>query len=237
MKLTDALRDLVQTIAGIDFECIEVVGDGDRVFFKAFTPDKTLVMRAETKEPIAGIDVCKFGISNLDVLRGLMNLKTYGSEDTAISYNPENERLSFAAEGAKTEFILQKGQYVPVQPRFTERDYDISIDPNTAKIAELKSFSSVFKSFSSVVTPYTEDNELKFFVGANNKNTHSGVMGFAKTEQTLKRGYGFSVDRLMQSTARLGSAKTKQMNIAGTGMLNITIDTGIIEYKFFIQGE
>lgn len=237
MKLHDALRDLVQTISGMDFECIEVTSDSEGTSFKAYTLDKVMIMRARTKEPIEGIGEGRFGIGNLSLLQGLMNLKTYSGDDSSIEYDASKHRLVFNCTGASTDFVLTRDDFVPAQPRATERPYDITVDPNTAKISELKSFSSVFKSLSSVVTPYTENGDLKFFVGSSGKNNHNGVLSFAKTEQELNRGYGYSIDRLMQCTSRIGNAESKSLNISGTGILNITLNTGIIEYKFFIQGE
>lgn len=237
MKLTDALRDLVHTIAPIDFDCIEVTRVNGVISFKAYTPDKTLIMRAETKEDIPEIDSDKFGLSNLGILQGLMNLKTYNSDDTSITYEKDKSRLFFKNDSANTSFILQKEKFVPAQPRFEEQPWDVTIDPSAAALSELKSFSSVFKSFSSVVTPSVENGDLLFFTGEKNKNTHSGKMVFAKTDQTLRQGYGYSIDRLMQTTARINNAKTKSLSISDTGMMGITIDTGLIVYKFFITGE
>ncbi|AXC39268.1 UNVERIFIED_ORG: hypothetical protein [Escherichia phage CMSTMSU] len=78
MDLRNVLRDLVNTTNGIDFSCIAVSsedrGDGQRVYMEAYTDDRTLVMRAHTKEDVPEVQG-RFGLGNLGLLQGLMSLK------------------------------------------------------------------------------------------------------------------------------------------------------------------
>lgn len=242
MELRDVLRDLVNTTSGIDFDCIAISsedrGEGQRVYMEAYTSDKSLVMRAYTKENISDV-VGKFGIGNLGMLQGLLNLNVYKSESTKIEVNVKDgvvKSLTFNSDDANTNYLVVAEKYIPTQPRFTNQDFDVQVTPSASKVNELKSFSGVFKSFSAIVTPYTEDNSLYFYVGEKNKNNHTGNLLFSKTEGELSKGYGYPIDRVLQALNRVSSAETKSMGITKTGMLNVTVDTGIAVYSIYVAG-
>lgn len=242
MELRDALRDLSNTISGIDFDCIAISredrGDGYKVYMEAFTSDKTLVMRAYTKGDIPEINA-KFGLGNLGMLQGLLNLKTYTTDSTSITVNGSEsavKSLVFSSDDASTNFLVLAERYIPSQPRFTDQPYDVLISPSAAKVNELKGFSGVFKALTTSVTPYVEDNTLYFYVGEKNKNNHTGSLSFAKTDGELTQGYSYPIDRLLQALNRVSSAESKSMGITKTGMMNVTIDTGIAVYSMYISG-
>lgn len=242
MELRDALRDLANTISGIDFDCIAVSredrGEGFRVYMEAYTSDKALVMRAVTKGDIPEI-TGRFGLGNLGMLQGLLNLKTYSTDCTKIGVNDNNgtvKSLTFQSDEAQTNFLVLAERYIPPQPRFTDQPYDVSVVPSAAKVNELKSFSGVFKALTAAVTPYTEDNSLHFYVGEKNKNNHTGSLQFSKTEGELAQGYSYPIERVLQALNRVSSAESKTMGITKTGMLNVTIDTGIAIYSMYVSG-
>lgn len=243
MDLRNVLRDLVSTVSGIEFyKCISVSsedrGQGQRLYLEGYTEDKMLVMRAHTKEEVPEV-TGKFGLANMALLQGLMGLKTYGTESTKIIANAKDgviKSLTFSSDEAATNFILQSERLIPNQPKFTEQPYDVQVTPSAAKIQELKSFTGVFKSFSTLVTPYTDEDTLYFNVGEKNTNNHSGSLMFSKTEGELKQSYGYNVDRVLQALNRVPNANTATLGITKTGMLNVTIDTGILVYSFYVTG-
>lgn len=242
MDLRNVLRDLVTTTSGIDFSCIamssEDRGEGQRVYMEAYTDDRTLVLRAYTKEDVPEVQG-RFGLGNLGLLQGLMSLKTYSTEGTTIKANVKDgvvKNLAFKSEEASTTFMVQAEKLIPPQPRFTEQPYDVQVTPSAAKVQELKSFSGVFKSFSSLVTPYTEDNTLYFHVGEKNKSNHVGSLAFSKTEGELGLGFGYNIDRVLQALSRVPNAESATIGLTKTGIMNVTIDTGIAIYKIYVTG-
>lgn len=242
MELRDVLRDLVTTTTGIDFDCIAISsedrGEGQRVYMEAYTSDKSLVMRAHTKADVPEV-VGRFGIGNLGMLQGLLNLNVYKSDSTKIEVVAKDgvvKSLNFSSDDANTNYLVVAEKYIPPQPRFTDQPYDVQVTPSAAKVNELKSFSGVFKSFSAHVTPFTDENSLYFYVGEKNKNNHTGTLLFSKTEGELSQGYGYPIDRVLQALNRVSSAESKSMGITKTGMLNVTVDTGIAVYSIYVSG-
>lgn len=242
MDLRNVLRDLVNTTSGIDFTCIAVSnedrGEGQRVYMESYTEDKTLVMRAFTKENVPDFEG-RFGLTNLGTLQGLMNLKTFSTEGTTITVNQKAgkvQSLGFASEDASTVFVVQSEKFIPAQPRFTEKDYAVTVTPTAAKVQELKSFSGVFKAISALATPYTEDGNMFFHVGEKNKNNHTGAIQFSKAEGDLKLQYGYAIDRILQTLGRVSNAESASLSVSATGILKVTIDTGLVVYQFFVHG-
>ncbi|SOK58535.1 hypothetical protein [Yersinia phage fHe-Yen9-04] len=242
MELRDVLRDLVTTTAGIDFDCIAISsedrGQGQRIYMEAYTGDKNLVMRAYTKEDVPEV-VGRFGIGNLGMLQGLLNLNVYKSESTKISVNAKDgivKSLSFASDDANTNYLVVAEKFIPPQPRFTDKPYDVQVTPSASKVNELKSFSGVFKSFTAHVTPFTENGSLYFYVGEKNKNNHTGTLLFSKTDGELSQGYGYPIERVLQALNRVSNAEQKSIGITKTGMFNVTVDTGIAVYSIYVSG-
>lgn len=244
MELRDVLRDLSNTITGIDFETIAITredrgeGDGTRVYMEAYTADRSLVMKAFTNADIPDFEG-RFGLSNLGMLQGLLNLKSYTNDSTKITVNNvggENKSLIFQSDEAQTTFLVQTGRQIPAQPRFSSPDYAVTLVPNTDKVSELKSFTGVFKTLTTTVTPFTENGNLCFYVGEKNKNNHCGTISFGKAEGELNRGFSFPIERVIQTLNRVSSAKSKSMGISVTGMIKVTIDTGVAEYNLFVNG-
>lgn len=242
MDLRNVLRDLVHTTSGIDLDCIAISsedrGQGKRVYMESYTKDRTLIIRAHTKEDVPEL-TGRFGLGNLGLLQGLLQLKTYNTEGTKISINTKNnaiQSLSITSEEASSVFVVQAEKMIPPQPKFAEREYDVQVTPSAAKVQELKSFSGLYKSFSAVLTPYTEDGSLFFNAGGINKSNHVGSLMFAKTEGTLKQGYGYNIDRVLQAMNRVPNAESATLSISGTGILSVTIDTGIAVYSIFVTG-
>lgn len=242
MELRDVLRDLVTTTSGIDFDCIAISsedrGEGQRIYMEAYTNDKTLVMRAVSREDVPEV-VGRFGIGNLGMLQGLLNLSTYKSESTKITVNAKDgivKSLNFSSDEANTNYLVVAEKFIPPQPKFTEQPFDVQVTPSAAKVNELKSFSGVFKSFTTLITPYTQDDTLYFYVGEKNKNNHTGSLQFSKTEGELKQSFGYPIDRVLQAMNRVSSAETKSLSLTKTGMLNVTVDTGVATYSIYVSG-
>lgn len=243
MDLRNVLRDLVHTTSGIDFPCIAISsedrGDGQRVYMEAYTEDRNLVMRAKTKENVPEV-TGRFGLSNLGLLQGLMSLKTYSTDSTTIGVNAKDgvvKSLAFKSDDASTTFVVQAENLIPPQPRFIPQPFDVEVTPSAAKVSELKSFSGVFKSFSALATPYTEGNTLYFQVGEKNKANHTGSLSFSVVEEgELPPGFGFNIDRVLQALSRVPNANSAKLGITKTGMLTVTVDTGIAIYEMFVTG-
>lgn len=246
MSFRNILRDVVQTVAPIQFDSIlltqEDRGTGNALYIESFTKDRSILMRARAKEEVPEITK-PIGLTNLPIIQGLLGLAAFKGDDATVT--PEMNRngdevqaLNFKSTSGKSTVLTQKSKFHVMMPDANSQSYDVIVNPTAASIAELKNFSSVFASnkVSDNVTPFTEENKLKFFVGDNDKTNHNGVLAFADTEETLKRGYFYNTDRIMQCFSRANQASSIVMSISSRGAIRIDIDTGIVAYEFYVIG-
>ncbi|WNA15987.1 hypothetical protein XaC1_344 [Xanthomonas phage XaC1] len=241
MEFRDILRDLVNTTSPLAFDTI-VLGqtDDNKITMESYTNDKTVVMKAVSNESITDMNgVENFGLSNLNMLQGLLSLNTYKTESTSITpvlKGNQIQKLSFSSDDSSTDFVVLATAALPKQPKLIDKGFDVQVTPSPSKVNELKSYAGVFKTLSEKVTPYTDDNQLRFKVGNAAKNNHGGSIAFAPTKEELTEGYGYSVDRLMQTLSRINNCKSSQISISSKGMMAITIDTGVCQYSFYMMG-
>lgn len=242
MIIKDVLRDMVNTTAAIGFEAIVVGRNEDGLMtLESMTADKRVIMKAVVKEDVTdmeGIDV--FGIGTLPMLQGLLNLNTFKTESTTIKpvlVNDELQKFEFTSDDASTNFLVMAKNALPKQPKFLNKPFDAQVTPSAAKVQELKSYAGVFKSISEDVTPYTEDNHLRFKIGNASKTSHGGSLSFAVCKNDVPESYSYSVERIMQTLTRINNCKECTMSISHTGILAVTVDTGICVYNFYLFGK
>lgn len=241
MEFKDILRDLVNTTSPLAFGTIVLGQNGDnKITMESYTDDRTVVMKAVSNESITDMNgVEGFGLSNLNMLQGLLSLNTYKTDSTNISpvlKGNQITKLSFKSDDSSTDFVVLATAALPKQPKIIDKGIDVQVTPSATKVNELKSYAGVFKTLSEKVVPYTEDNQLRFKVGNTAKNNHGGSIAFSPTKDELSEGYGYSVDRIMQTLSRINNCKSSQIAISSKGMMTITIDTGVVQYSFYMMG-
>lgn len=242
MIIKDVLRDMVNTTSAIGFEVV-VAGRNEegQMTLDAVTADRRVIMKAVVKEDVTdmeGIDT--FGIGTLPMLQGLLNLNTFKTESTKIQpvlVNDELQKFEFVSDDASTNFLVMAKNALPKQPKFLNKPFDAQVTPSAAKVQELKSYAGVFKSISENVVPYTEDDHLRFKVGNASKSSHGGSISFAVCKEEVPESYAYSVERIMQTLTRINSCKECTMSIANSGILAVTVDTGICVYNFYLMGQ
>lgn len=245
MDLRSVLRDLMNTTSSMNFDKISITkedrGDGEKIYMESKADQNAIVMRAYVKESVPElVDLSgRFGLGQLGLLQGLLNLNTFKTEDTKIVPIIKDgavKSLTFTSPEATTNFVVISDKLTPQAVKVAERGYEIQVTPSASKIHELKSFSSLFKSMSTKITPYTENGTLYFSCGEKNKNTSGGVLAFCLCDVEYPMLQGYEIDSVLSATARVANAESTEMFITNKGLMKIKVDTGIAVYEFFMQG-
>lgn len=242
VSLRDVLRDVVDTTSPFAFENVVFKKEDGYVSIESYTIDRQVIMKARTKQDITGVD-CSFGLGNLKMLQGLLNLKTFQTESTVIEpYGVKTkdgvvqmDGLMFKSDDAEMKFVVQAEKYLARQPKTMVIDFDAAIVPTAAKVNELKGLSGVLSSVSALVTPFTEDNSLFFRFGAPSSNNHNGALNFMSCTSELKGTFSFPVERIMQALTRINNCDIT-MEFSERSLIKVTIDSGVILYEFYLTG-
>lgn len=224
--MKDIFQDLVSAIGGLNFEVVKTTVNSEGVLFESVNKEKTVIMKAKTKEVIENVPEGIFGLSNMKMLEGALKLPAL-KEEGAISIDIENNVMNLGT----IAYRLTMEAALPNQPTFSTPDWDVIAEPTKAKYGEMKDFSSVMGSVASKFQPEIKDNMLRFYFGAN-KATHTGYIDFAEVSGFADKSYTtyFPVNEAL-NVINLVNKGEVTINIMARAM-EIQVDTGLIEYKF-----
>ena len=239
--MQDMLRDIVRTTNNFGFEVIKLsTEDGQATMIEAVNADRTVIMKGKTKKAIPGI-AGTFGVSSISVLQGILNLPTY-KEDTAsvlIELNSAGnpEQIVFKNGRSKSVYRLMSERGIPKQPKFSAPAWDVSIEPLVAKVNEFKAHAGVFSSISARFKPQIIDGELCFVIGDSAASNHNDVVVFGDVEigSALGGSYEYPIDKALSALA-LGANSEVRMSLSAKGVMQIDIDTGLLELQLVFPG-
>lgn len=238
--MKDFLQDLVShtyTLGVIPL--IRITASADETIIEGIAEDKTLILHARTKDPIADLNGV-FGMPNLNKLDNILKCSEYkeNSKLEAITKEKNGETIhsDFYFENEKGDF---QNYYRLMAPdlintklqiaKFKGAQYDLEFEPNVLSIQRLKFQQSVHSEEPSFKIS-TENNNLIIKFG--DVNTHAGSFIFEENVTgKLNTPRAYPVDRVLKV---LDLAGDKKISIAEGGLMNITVDSGIAEYNYMI---
>lgn len=238
--MKDFLQDLVSHTYSLGvIPLVRITATKDKTIIEGITDDQTLILYAETKEPIEGLNGV-FGMPNLNKLDNILKCSEYKEnakmEIVMKERNGEQIHSDFYFENEKGDF---QNYYRLMSPelintklkiaKFTGAVYDIEFEPNMIGVQRLKYQQSVHSEESSFKIS-TEKNNL--IINFGDANTHAGSFIFEENvvgKLTTPRKY--TADRVLKV---LDLAGDKKISIADGGLMNITVDSGIAEYNYMI---
>lgn len=238
--MKDILRDIVRSTGSFGFDVIKVTADDKGAIIEAVNGERTVIMKGKTKAPIEGFNGT-FGISNIGVLTGILNLPTFQSDTATVAIetnaNGDPEQIVFKDGGSKSVYRLMAERAIQKQPNFKSPAWDVEADPTVAKVGEFKAHASVFGSISVRFKPTVEENELRFYIGDTGASNHSDVVVFSETEDgtELKGGYEYPIDKILTALNMCSNADVL-LRFSSKGVAQIDVDTGLLELQYVFPG-
>jgi hypothetical protein len=240
--LKDILTDLTKTTNGLKFEIIKVVGDSEKTEFKSMSNDGNIIMKAKSKTVVPEFEGT-FGLSNLNILSGYLNIfNSYSKDDNVKVLVEESERNGTLV---KTEIIFKadkksKASYRLVGENGLKRilvmksmQWDSILSNVTrAKISEFKSFSSVLSSTVKQFSVGQEGDVLSFTLSDESGAVSSAIVEMGEATGKLSSNFKYAVDAV--KTVLENDSPT--ISFSDKGYMMITFDTGLMEYEFVFRG-
>ena len=244
ISMKDCLSELVahtQVLGNISF--VKITGTEESTVIESLSDDKDVIIQGKYKNPIADF-IGVFGFPNLGKLNIVLNIPEYA----------ENAKISVTTK-------IRNGETVPSGLHFENKAGDFKNDYRfmtteivNEKLGELK-FKGVKKwnvTFTPSVTgiqkfkfqaqanseePHfiakTEDKHLKFYFG--DPGSHAGNCIFEpNVTGTLDKEWNWPVKSVIDILNLVGD---KTMMISDEGVLQITIDSGVAEYNYFLPAQ
>ena len=250
MTLQSILKDIVSFAVPLNFEAIRVTSDPTKTLFEAIDEDKRIIMKAITKTPVAEL-TGQFALPNLKILKGYVDTFDKMGKDpakkTKAKITVQNNSTDKPELPTDIEFNMpgvSKANYrlqllnLPSQPTLkSQPTWDVEIaQPTKNKIAEFSAFASILSGVEKNFSVKTDADELKFFIGDENSSTSKVSFVFAESvnKQVNPQLYWRCQDFL--NILGLAQASLTVVQISNLGIIQISVDTGLINYQFMLPG-
>lgn len=241
------MRDYLLDLVGHthDLGCIDLIkitGTDKRTEVEGLAEDKSVILKAEFARPIAEF-IGTFGMPNLDKLKILLNIAEYREDaeitvtcqerngtETPVGLHFKNKAADFRNDYRfmTSEIVAEKLKSV----RFKGTAWTLEFTPTVASIQRLK-MQAQANSDIPVFKVRTDKNNLHF--GFGDHSTHAGEFVFQPAVTgTLKHTWSWPVRQVIAILDLVGD---KVMRITDEGAMQITVDSGIAVYNYFLPAQ
>lgn len=237
------LQDLVAHTHSLGFlPLVRITATDEETTIDSMAEDKTVVMTAKTHIPVSDVSGV-FGMPNLNKLDLHLKCPEYKENATITVVNEERNGeviptgLHFvnATGDFQNDYRFMNAEIINKKlnaVKFTGAKWTIELEPQLASIQRLKLQASVH-SEEPVVRVTTKDKNLIFSFG--DANSHAGSFVFhTDVNGKLKQTWSWPVSQI-QSILNLNGKIT--MKLADSGIMQITIDSGIGEYTYYLLAQ
>jgi hypothetical protein len=243
--MQDYLKDIVQhTYALGNVDLIKVTGTDSETTINTISEDRSVVIEAKFKTPHPDF-IGTIGMPNLGKLKTILGIDEY-RDDAKVTVNHQQDgNGNQVACGIhfenKTGDFKNDYRYMTAgvvndklsNVKFKTVKWDVEFEPTVQNIQRLR-FQASANSEETTFTAKTEGGDLKFFFGdvsshAGNFVFQAGVAGnFGKTQFHWPVNVVISI---------LGLPGDKVFKMSEAGAMQITVDSGLIEYNYIIPAQ
>lgn len=236
--LTDLLK---HTLPLNTFEILNVKGNDECTMIESLSGDKTIIFKAYLKNNVPEFSG-EFGIGNLGILKGLLNFAPFKSENSTITVKKElrNDedvpiRIIFTDEDKRpAHFALVSKDVLPPQPKMVDLNWEVKIEPTTSKIKELMEMASIFSSTEDFFHVKTKDNELRFYIGDEEKSNHHSYVVFSKDINNGEcSGLNWYISQILSILKLIdNNTLNTSISISNKGAMQISLETENAVYYY-----
>ena len=241
--MRDYLIDIVRhTYALGNIDLVKVTGDANGCSVDAMSEDRSVVVQAQFKQPIAEFQGT-FGMPNLSKLSVILNIPEY-AKDAVIKVDtkdvngvqvPSSLKFQNKTGDFKNDYRFMSTDLVTEKVKvmkFKGVNWNVSFEPLVTNILRLK-YQAQANSEENFFVAKTDGNDLKFYFGdhsthAGNFVFHGGVTG------TLSSPWKWPVG-VVQGILNLDGDKT--MHFSDSGAAQITVDSGLCVYNYILPAQ
>jgi hypothetical protein len=241
--MRDYLIDIVEHTQALGcINLVKITGDDKSTMLEAISDDKSVVVQANFKTPNAQF-AGTFGMPNLSKLNTILKIPEY-EKDAVISLTTQDRSGTMVSTGIHfenaaddfkndyrfmaTEVINEKLKSI----KFKGVKWDIEFEPTQVAVQRFK-FQHNANVEESQFIAKTENNDLKFYFGDH--STHAGNFVFQSgVTGVLSKEWHWPILRFISILQLTGDKKVK---ISDEGAAEITVDSGLIEYRYIIPAQ
>jgi len=244
MNILDSMKDIIKHTNSLGFiDMVKIVGTAADAKIEAIDVDKTVVIFGSMYQPITGIDMT-VGLSRIAVLKGCIDFPLFSGDKAsvdvvtelrnAVTVPTELKFASGAGHTANYRFMSETmvNEQIKV-PAFKGAAWNITIDPEKKKIAELAYWQGTLGGFEKRFVVSVDNGTLNFNVGSG--PTDRTTVPFAtNVTGTMKHQWSWPLSQVLSILKLSETASTTTMKFSDAGALMIEIDSGIGKYSYVL---
>jgi len=241
--MKDILQDLVAHTHSLGFlPLVKISSDDTETSIESMAEDRSVILQAKTLKPVSELEGV-FGMPNLNKLDLHLKCPEY-KENATIEVVIQNRNgediptgLHFenAAGDFKNDYRFMNAEIINEAlktVKFKGSKWDIEFQPTVGSIQRLK-YQAAAHTEETTFQVKTDGDNLVFSFG--DASTHAGNFVFQSgITGKLKQTWAWPVQQVM-SILNLSGDVT--MHIADAGALQITVNSGLAEYKYILPAQ
>jgi hypothetical protein len=244
-KQKDAIQDIVRNVLSTGFfDKIKITSGKKDTQIEALEKDKQVILKARMLQPVEGWQG-EFGLANLSLLSAMASDSEFthkdstlelvtqmrGGEDVPVELHYKNRSKSFISY----RFVAK--EMVPDQPKYNEPPWDVTIKPTKSVIQQFAWAAGSLSSYEQYFIPKTVDGELRMFIGEDGAASQRGGVVFAADVQgEFESNHKWPIP-LVSQVLKLVSESDADFRLSVKGALQITLNTGIAEYRYIFPAK
>tara|TARA_R110000823_G_scaffold207786_1_gene338299 strand:- start:1628 stop:2353 length:726 start_codon:yes stop_codon:yes gene_type:complete len=234
-SIKDYLFDIVShthTLGKINL--LKITGTEEETKLSSIDIEKKVIISAKFKEPLKEF-ADTFGMPNLQKLSIILTIPEYDEnekinvtykDDVPVGIHFENGNADFKNDYRFTTKTMIMEQLPDVT--FQGATWNVEFSPTQVDLDRLK-YQYQAHADEELCVPKTENGNLKIYFGDD--SSHSGNFVFAKGVDNLAQEWSFPIQDLSAIMNLNGDVTVR---ISDQGVIMITVDSGLIEYDYFL---
>lgn len=240
IPVKDIMQDVVKNAVSTGFfDKIKITATKKSVSIEALESNKQVILKAMTTQGVTGWEG-EFGLANLSLLQNVVNdpefahkdsqlemqYQVKGGQDVPSELHYTNKSKTFVA------YRFVGKEMVPDQPKYNEPQWDVVVSPSKAAIQQFAWAANSLSSYEQYFIPKTVDGNLKFFIGEENgANQRGGVQFASNVTGEFDSNHKWPISQIAQ-VLKLTDGTDAEMKFSVKGAIQLTLQTGLVEYKF-----
>ena len=241
--MREFLNEILRQSVGL-FEKIKVIADEEAVNIHAVSDDQLLFLNAKLK-PCSDL-IGQFGLSNLDILHGLLEFPSYRTDnaklivkrdtkpkvgETVVAFNFVDQNGNGARYATMSPLLIDTDATIP------KIDWEIETTPTRSRISEFSKLVSLYKSISKEFKVKVMDKNLILMLGENHDTTHDARVLFASdiegklSNESMK----YSSDLFLNVLRIANGNNVPKISISGRGPMKISLITDLGTYEYTMR--
>ena len=159
--IKDVLKDVLKHTHGLGiFEMVKMTGTVDGTEIETVDPDKTVILKGVTVNPVPDFVDATVGLSRMGVLQGYLQYPGFDDADATVKIDTQERNgetipveVSFEAQdGNDAHYRFMLSDVINQQLKeikFKGAEFDINIVPTAKNLKDLGYFNSVLGSFEA----------------------------------------------------------------------------------------